>query len=326
MAEPLESIQFDAGELVRQHPPRWRHRNKAAVYEVACSTGYPFEGTIRYARWPAMPLPVSVKERSRVQIHLGVFDYLAGDQDGVWDWHMNFADPHLFVAYDSALLAQDELQVLEHPALGSLRDALRAAGKYPMTVDEGGRATPVTITGVQRRIALDTLPNAGAGRPTGLYGNAFASADLEAVLAAYTPLAPPGITNILALSAPPGGFGTYTRAQIAYVLTAAYSGYKAALCVSREIEGSPVKTMIHTGFWGCGAFGGNRTLMTILQACAADLAGVDLKFYVIDGSGVAVAEEALHLYSKILADNQTTQGILDAVLEQDFPWGVSDGN
>lgn len=33
--------------------------------------------------------------------------------------------------------------------------------------------------------------------------------------------------------------------------------------------------MIHTGWWGCGAFGGNRRLMAILQFAAAQLAGVD---------------------------------------------------
>jgi hypothetical protein len=39
-------------------------------------------------------------------------------------WHVNFADPQLFVAYGSQLLAQDELQAAEHPLLGSIREAL----------------------------------------------------------------------------------------------------------------------------------------------------------------------------------------------------------
>ncbi len=50
--------------------------------------------------------------------------------------------------------------------------------------------------------------------------------------------------------------------------------------------------LIHTGFWGCGAFGGNRTLMVILQALAADLAGVETVFWAVDKRGVELAEEA----------------------------------
>ncbi len=45
------------------------------------------------------------------------------------EWWVNFADPHLFVAYGSSLFAQDEIQVAEHPSLGHLREALYAC-KY----------------------------------------------------------------------------------------------------------------------------------------------------------------------------------------------------
>lgn len=77
----------------------------------------------------------------------GVFTY-ASQPDGTHvDWHMNFADTDLFVAYGSPLLAQDELQVLEHPILGSLRVALAARGQPPETTDGKLRPTPVTITG-----------------------------------------------------------------------------------------------------------------------------------------------------------------------------------
>jgi Poly (ADP-ribose) glycohydrolase (PARG), Macro domain fold len=324
--EPLERYQFDSAELMRQHPPRWHHRNKAAVFEAAGSSGYPFEGIIKYARWPEMQLPDSILSRSRFDIRMGVFDYISEKPDGFLDWYMNFADPYLFVAYESALLAQDELQVVEHPILGSLRDALRTMGIQPMTVDEQGRPRPVTISGVQRRCAIDTLPNLAAGRPAGLYGNAFSDAELEDVLSACTPLTPPTISNILALAAPPGGYGIYSYDEIMYIARAAFSGYKAAQFESQEVGGNRVRTDIHSGFWGCGAFGGNRTLMTILQALAGDLAGVDLKFYAFDETGVGVAEEALDLYSKLLETNTTTEGFIEAVFEQRFLWGVSDGN
>ncbi len=44
--------------------------------------------------------------------------------------------------------------------------------------------------------------------------------------------------------------------------------------------------MIHTGFWGCGAFGGNRVLMTTLQILAAEMAGLErVVFHTGDASG-----------------------------------------
>jgi Poly (ADP-ribose) glycohydrolase (PARG) len=40
---------------------------------------------------------------------------------------------------------------------------------------------------------------------------------------------------------------------------------------------------VHTGYWGCGAFGGNRVLMALLQVLAAGSAGLDqLVFHVGD--------------------------------------------
>ena len=48
----------------------------------------------------------------------GYYEY--DGADGIW--HVNFADPQLFVAYGSGLLAQDELQAAEHPMLGSVRE------------------------------------------------------------------------------------------------------------------------------------------------------------------------------------------------------------
>lgn len=46
---------------------------------------------------------------------------------------------------------------------------------------EGRRPTPVLISGLERRCSVDLAPNAAQGRPNGLYGNAFASAEPGAV-------------------------------------------------------------------------------------------------------------------------------------------------
>lgn len=313
--EPLACLHTDAAALIRQHRPRWHHPHKQQVYEIACAAGEPWAGTVTYARWAAAPLPVTVTARSRFTIARGVFAY-APPAPGTVDWHLNFADPQLFFAYTSALMAQDEIQVAEHPALGALREALAATGPAPRTVAEDGKPTPVTVTGVQRRCAINT---------DGLYGNAFARATPAQVKAATLPLVPPTVSNILALAAPGYGSGAYTREEIAYVVSAAYTGFAAARQESTRLTG-PARTVIHTGFWGCGAFGGNRTLMTILQALAADLADVDVVFWAFDTAGVQLAEQAQARYERLRDQHESVGALLERVFREGFLWGVADGN
>ena len=84
--------------------------------------------------------------------------------------------------------------------------------------------------------------------------------------------------------------------------------------------------MIHTGFWGCGAFGGNRTLMVAIQALGADLAGVELTFHGVDAAGAASIQDPLALYASLRTETTDTQGVIQKLANQGFKWGQSDGN
>ena len=84
--------------------------------------------------------------------------------------------------------------MLEHPALGALREGLLDLRLKAVT-EEGGGPTPVLVTGVERRCALDTAPNLEAGWPRGLYGNRFAVAPAEHVRAALRVLEPPTVSK-----------------------------------------------------------------------------------------------------------------------------------
>jgi hypothetical protein len=324
--KPIDRASFKAPELIREHPPRWHDDNKRCVFEIACSSGAPHDGPVTFARWPLQELPISVTGRAPFTIFPGVFSYSTPDDPAIVPWYLNFSDPHLFVAYDSGLMAQDELQVAEHPVLGSLRDALLSKAIPAVTCDQQGKATPVTITGAQRRCAIDTAPDAEAGRPAGLYGNAFARATSEQVKAATRPLVPPTVSNILAVAAPPGGYGNYRREEIVEILGTAYTGFRSAREESVRLVADDSRTVIHTGFWGCGAFGGNRTLMTILQKLASDLAGVELVFWAFDGAGVVVARDAVQSYLKLRSGCEDVAALLDHLIDRGFAWGVSDGN
>ncbi len=322
---------FDAAVLVAAHPPRFTHRNKSFVHGLACPASAPPRGALVYSRWREMPLPeVMPAAAPAYEMREDVFDY-EPTTTGAFVWTLNFADPQLFVAYGGTLLAQDELQVLEHPALGSLCEALRASSDprlRPATVEDGV-STPVLVRGVERRCALATDPDPFEGRPLGLYGNRFARAKEDAIRRALTVLNPPTVSNILAMSAPPGGTGRYTEAEIRDILVTAYTGFRAAR-LDAEIAAGPTATVVHTGHWGTGAFGGDKVLMAVLQMFAARLAGIDrLVYHTVDASGSEPYQEAKRRVDTQLlpagAMPRTTD-LVHVVHAMGFAWGVSDGN
>jgi hypothetical protein len=237
-------------------------------------------------------------------------------------WYLNFAAQDLFAYYGSGLAAQDELQVAEHPALGSLREALLKSGLSTL-VREGTKATPVLIREVPRRVRIATDPNALEGRPSGLYGNLFAKSSPEVVRQAVTKLNPATRSNILAIEAPAYGTGQYTAGQIRMILATAYTGFRAA----KLTDGPGMATEIHTGYWGCGAYGGNRVLMAALQVIAARMAGVEgLVFHAGDKAGVAQFQEAQRVVGEVLKEEEETEEVISRLDKRGFRWGVSDGN
>jgi hypothetical protein len=314
MSQCIERHEFDAAELCEAEPPRVTHRNKATLLELAYSKG-PASGRLGFTRWSkSRPPPRLPETRARVHVRPGVFPYAESDASTL-RWHMNFADKHLFGYYAGGLFAQDEIQVAEHPALASLRQRLTALGRPPVTVEQGS-PTPALVTNVERRCAVDTR---------GIYGNSFGMASRERVIGATRVLHPPTRSNILAIEAPKLGRGLYTLGTLESALATAYSGQLALRQESARIAPA-ARTELVTGFWGCGAFGGNRVVMIALQIVAAHLAELDdLVFHTVD-SGSAEAEEALALVEECFAPSSELDSGLDALLEREYEWGESDGN
>jgi hypothetical protein len=327
--EPLQRRTYPAADLVRRHPGVLRNENKKVVFATACPAGTVHSGRLEYSRWPELPLPQlvePVRAAELVVVRDGFYDYRPVLDPGVGvEWHVNFADPRLFWAYGSAFFAQDEIQVAEHPVLGSLREALVAEGR-PTTVRANGRPTPVLVMGAERRVSIEAAPGSGKGGPSWLYGRAFAAATADAVRQATTLIDPPTISNIIAMAAPYGGSGRYRREQIDLAIATAYSGFRAAVLETERSIGPDALVVIHTGFWGCGAFGGNRVLMTLLQLLAADMAGVArLVFHVGDPSGRTNVERALAL-ARDLAGAASTAELITRTEAMGLSWGVGDGN
>jgi hypothetical protein len=326
MKNIIDELSIDGETLFKEFPPIWHDDNKLIVFEISKSSGYSFKGKISYKRWSQFVLPENLNIKLKFSAHAEVFKYAEQTDPKIVDWHLNFSDPDLFVAYGSELLAQDEIQVAEHPILGSIREKLVSSKRYAETVDDDGNPTPITLSGAQRRCVIDTKPNPKIGCPDGIYGNAFEIATEEQVRLSTRTISPPTISNILAISAPSGGYGDYTVGDMLEILITAYSGFSCARKESENLVPGNTKTIIHTGFWGCGAFGGNRILMTILQCIAANLAEVNLEFWAVNNPGVMVAEKAYTIYQSLLNAEDNVYSILEKLEAEKFQWGESDGN
>ena len=74
---------------------------------------------------------------------------------------------------------------------------------------------------------------------------------------------------------PVGGRGRYRVDEIEQVLVTAYTAFRAAVLESARSLGPGCPVVVHTGFWGCGAFGGNRVLMTRFRWPPPAMAGVE---------------------------------------------------
>jgi len=349
---------FNTQELVAAHPPQFHHVNKQILFDYVCPKGCLHGGHLEITRWQAFDLPNQFRPadfHTALEAREGFFGYEPTPLDPPRvEWYLNFAHSNLFCAYGLGVFAQDEIQVAEHPALASLLEALPGAGIRPLTV-ENGVPTPILIMGAERRGAVATGRNEEAGRPRGLYGRQFALASPETILQSTTRIDPPTLTNLIAMEAPSYGRGAYTEEQIRFILTTAFTGFSAACSESRTTDKPSAEVVIHTGFWGCGAYGGNRVVMALLQLLAAQCSGVDrLVFHVPDPAGAEDLEAARHLLEEMLVGpaqkgrgisglwqsvfktsgkassnselTLSTAEFISGIEARGFMWGESDGN
>ena len=324
----IDAISFNTQQMIHENPPEIFNENKLAVFRIACPKSTIHKGEITFSRWRSMQLPQETNIsawQTKLEIREDVFGYEPTTKEGIMEWYLNFSNYELFTDYGGPLFAQDEMQVAEHPALASLRETLLRQGKSCRTVEDD-QPTPVLIRNVERRCVIDT--KTCAERPYGLYGSEFACARPNVIMKAVKPLTPPTFSNIIAIEAPSHGQGAYSVEAVKYILTTAFTGFSAVKHESKTVCGAS-EVAIHTGFWGCGAYGGNRILMTVLQLIAANLSSIDqLVFHAVNKQGLDDVDRAQDIMKNnimTLSDIQT-DSIVEQIVAYGFEWGESDGN
>jgi hypothetical protein len=148
----------------------------------------------------------------------------------------------------------------------------------------------------------------------------------ETIRELVTRLDPPTITHVLAIEAIPGGNGRYGPEEISRVVMTATTGFSAAREESRRTAGPDAPVMIHTGHWGCGAYGGNKRMMALLQLVSARLAQVDLVFHTFDAAGEAAYALALGDFERRVTSGAELKDVLRQIDDLGLCWGSSDGN
>jgi hypothetical protein len=131
------------------------------------------------------------------------------------------------------------------------------------------------------------------------------------------------------MAAPAHGRGSYRADEIATVLLTAVTGFRAARREGQRLTGGASPTVGHTGYWGCGAFGGNRVLMAVLQLLAVAEADVDaLAFHPADARGRDQLEHARAIVAELesAGSEWPTSKLIARLTALRFEWGVGDGN
>jgi hypothetical protein len=334
----LYSVRFQTPDLVKAYPPRGFHKvaNKNLVWKMIEQNWLEEEKEqqqhkrprlLRFARYDSSKIPFAhgalLTATTQFSIVRSVYGYESSSGSSSSSsggsseshWYVNFADKHLFGFYNSQLFAQDEWQCLEHPSLCSVREYLVATTKLtntpataPLTVAKlpgknAAVATPCLVMNAPREVEIDAV---GAK----IYGNEFTRADEKIVQQATRLIRPATLSNILAMEALKHQKGAYTPAHVCDTLHTALASFIAArtetIQEQRDSAGGQKDAkrpavIIHTGNWGCGAFGGDRQLMCILQVLAARIADVqEVRYHVLTEENAKECEKAMEVVKEIL--------------------------
>jgi len=167
-----------------------------------------------------------------------------------------------------------------------------------------------------------------------VYGNAFAKASERQLIQACEYLSKPQTVNLIAIEAPSHGRGNYTREQVEYILVTCYVGFKAAQILANKTHAlntnnqrsssrsrnSGFRTIIHTGWWGCGAYGNNRQMMILTQILAAYWAQIDELIFHTQTNDHQRDIDAARAFAEKMLKEKRIEDVLDQIVGLNLQW------
>ncbi|KAJ3102253.1 hypothetical protein HDU97_000689 [Phlyctochytrium planicorne] len=408
--ERLVELSFDCYELALNYPIEWKSSKKERLYREIIAPkhneeyiGFP---KLQVVRLRALNMPVLLENplihfsekvaasssyssllkqqlhrfqhQGQMEFNLTPFYYgYEMDEktaDGM-DWYVNFADQNLFAYCETDFFASDEILALEHPILGSVREALSDITKYglfsktfwewfsgeqgsiwkdsvcfddpnmyipkdkskmglrykefsPKSIDQAGRPTPAR--GAFENTSKKKTDVDKTHIDYDIYGEKFRDTQYSIVRRAVTCLkgqtnAQHCLTNLITMTAIDQlanplrpKTGRYKIYEIRHIFRTAYTAFRGAVRKSWSL-GFPLVS-VHTGDWGCGEFGGNRTVMSFLQMAAAKAAGVTRLYYHTLGPKDDILEAQELLARTWTQETVKTEDILRAIEGKNKEW------
>lgn len=296
----MVKLSLDIQDLIKNYPPEYKNPSKKLKYEEALERFRNQQGSVKVSRWKYGGSDVWHLKKAPLKIDFRdeYFCYDDGDSESEHIFYLNYADPLLFGFYDGDLFAQDELQTLEHPLLGSVMEYIdkNESDSLKSRTEEHGEPTPYIVEGVPYWLKVVTAPVLPDGKVYNFYGRNFSRASKEILDLAVTPLSKEKRNNIIAMAAPSTGSGEYKRKELEQLMKTVIVAFSGA--VEQTCVGGQEKCIIHTGNWGAGAFGNNRELIYLAQIIGASCAGVEkLIFHAVDKGDFSAAEQKFSLWN-----------------------------
>ncbi|MES2272599.1 MAG: hypothetical protein V4487_00205 [Chlamydiota bacterium] len=298
--------------LLQEHPPQFTNHNKAHAYaELTAGRGL-VENEIRVEKFSAprsfekiRKTPLFSGDAPVVLAQPGTFFYPPGEHH----WTANFGDQNVFFGCLGPLLAQDEQQVLEHPALSHFYSLIKKNEQHMNIrpfVHLSASGDALLIEGAKRYGELDTsTPIEGLGN---IYGNHFARASEAQINQALLRFEQIQESKLFVFCAPNISANLegqpYQEDTLRELFLSAFTAFKA-------IGHKDPNAIIHTGNWGCGAFGNDPKTVALLQLAAAHFSGIRRLEYYPLGHAPALAS-AQGLLAQIQQNNpaMTVEGFL----------------
>lgn len=295
----LASYTTKVQDLIKNYSPEYENEIKEEYYKTASYFHRYQKGVVKVSRWKfdeerKTPL-ILEKHALEVLSEKNFYEYNQDDDDDTRFFWVNFADINLFDYDATDTFGQSERQTLEHPLLVALRNNLEILDNEDFTcvTEENKIPTPFVFENIPQWIQV-----CGKQLHTGFE---IIQKDKK--------------NNIIAMTAPYGGNGEYTKNQISYLLKTslvAYSGACRQTYLSRRTQ-----IVIHTGNWGCGNCGNNNELIYLIQILAASYTGVSsIIFHDIDEKAL---NEAKKKYSYI-QDKISMKKLIKYLIEQKYCW------
>lgn len=342
-SKTMNSVPVLRQDLLDKYPPLYIHPRKLYFYDLACNAHKLVPGHMIISRFSfneqAFDGGFPYKSCTTFSTDPTYYDYKKDvSTEDRFVCYVNFADYNLFGFYDDGKFAQDEIQTTEHPLLGSVVRYLEAKeipSLEPYTaLSENKIPSPYLIENVPYWISVNTSVIMPDGSVHNLYGRNFRTETKEVVNEGVKIVEEEIDDNILAIAAPNEFYNEYySVTDIRYIIQALLSGFSGA--VDQAHKKNCNKIAIHTGNLGCGAFGGNPTLMYLAQFIAGNMSGVDeLIFHAPIQERY---EEAIQLYDAFIekvvnGGNEVVRGIvcsmksiIDFLDSYKFMWGNGNG-